>query len=318
MEGLSDALSSLGRLDEAEEMTRRVLRTTQELQGKEHASTQKAVVRLAGLLLDQGKQEEAKIVLRQTASLYQTSDASQSQNLEGFECLTDLADILRRLGNYQEAEEMSLLALNEVESLLGAKHSTTLRAASVYALALYKMGKLEPAEIMIKRALNGDEQLHGYEHLHTLRDLLCLSTIQMAQGEFKFAEETGLQALKAFEKTLGVEHYQTIYCKDTLARIYWAQRRDQEAISLLTDTLKGYEKVYHEGHPDIAKLKNRVELWQREVGRRRSPLSLKGETSEASAEEEEADGEQWKDQSTEPMANCWGRGEELTRRISLP
>lgn len=291
MVGLSDALSNLGRFEEAEEMARRVLRTSLELQGKEHASTQKAVIKLARLLLDQGKQEEAEITLRQTISLYPTSDALPSQNLEKFEGLRALAKVFQLQRKYREAEEMSLLALNGFESLLGANHSTTLSAACAYALALYDTGKLEPAEKSVLRAFNGHEQLHGYEHPETLTDLASLAVIQRAQGEFELAEETGLQALKGLEKILGVEHWDTINCKENLAHTYWRQGRDQEAISLLTDALRGYERILPEG-PDIAKTKNTIEIWQREAGMVQSASSLEVWTSEASAEEQETD-EEW-------------------------
>lgn len=254
-------------------MARRVLRTSLELQGKEHASTQKAVIKLARLLLDQGKQEEAEITLRQTISLYPTSDALPSQNLEKFEGLRALAKVFQLQRKYREAEEMSLLALNGFESLLGANHSTTLSAACAYALALYDTGKLEPAEKSVLRAFNGHEQLHGYEHPETLTDLASLAVIQRAQGEFELAEETGLQALKGLEKILGVEHWDTINCKENLAHTYWRQGRDQEAISLLTDALRGYERILPEG-PDIAKTKNTIEIWQREAGMVQSSSSL--------------------------------------------
>ena len=273
---LTDALWNLGRSEEAEEMARRTLETSLELKGKQHASTQNAVMMLARLLLGQGKQEEAEITLSQNISLYPTSDASSSQNLEKLEGLRNLADIFRLQGKYREAEEMSLSGLNGFESLLGANHSATLSAARLYALVLYELGKFEPAQKMMLRALNGHQQLHRYNHPETLKDLAYLAKIQTAQGELKLGEENGLRALKGLEKLLGVEHVEPTYCKENLAHTYWGQRKYQEAISLLTDVSKRYEKFYREGHPYIAETKDTIEIWQREAGMLQSPLSLEG------------------------------------------
>ena len=289
MRGLSAALHSLGRLEEAEEMNRREVRTSQELLGEEHMSTQKAIISLAGLLLDQGKGEEAEIVLRQTISLHQTSDPSPCGECERFLCLSSLANVFRKQQRYQEAEELGLSALKGFESLLGPNYSFTLDATRMYALTLLDNGKLDLAEKMVHRAFSGHEKLHGSGHPNTLGDILFLSRIQKAQGELELAEEIGLQALKGYERLVGDKHMDTIYCKENLANVYWKQKRHQEAISLLTDVLKWYENAFRKGHPDIAKLKVKLDVWHQEARMLQSPLSLDGETKHPSVEELETD-----------------------------
>ena len=289
MRGLSAALHRLCRWEEAEKMTRRRIRTSQELHGKEHVSTQGAVIELAGLLLDQGKGEEAEIVLRQTISLHQTGDPSLSQDFPRLDCLTGLAIVFHMQRRYQEAEELGLSALKGFESLLGPKHSITLETARIYAIMLLDNGKLDLAERMVRRAFSGHEKLHGSGHPYTLSDLFHLSSIQNAQGELELAEETGLQALRGYEKMQGDQHLNTIKCKGNLALVYWKQKRHQEAISLLTDVLKGYENAFRKGHPDIATIKRTINVWQREVRSLQNPLSLEGETIHPSAEEMKTD-----------------------------
>lgn len=289
MHGLSTTLHNLGRWEEAEKMTRRRIRTSQELHGKEHVSTQGAVIALAGLLLDQGKGEEAEVVMRQTISLHQTSDPSPLQEHNRLYCLRGLAEVFRKQRRYQEAKELGLSALKGFESLLGPNHSETLDAASMYALTLLDNGKLDLAERMVRRAFSGHVKLHGSGHPNTLIDLFYLSGIQNAQGELELAEDTGLQALREYEKMQGDEHLSTVLCKKNLAYVYWKQKRHQEAISLLTDALKGYEKCRREGHPDIADAKDTIDVWQREVRSLQSPSNLEGETINPSAEEMETD-----------------------------
>ena len=281
---LSTALASLGRLDEAEKICRRELRTSQELLGKEHISTQSAAIKLAHMLLDQEKGAEADMVLSQVVHLHQTSDASRSQTKDELICLKTLADIFRRQGKYQEAEQMSLSALEGIESLLGANHSVTLECASAYASVLISVSKLDQAEKVVLSALNANEVLRGSTHPGTLCDLFLLSRVQAVRGEFELAEGTCLKALKGFEKTLGVEHPSTMTCKEHLAITFWAQMRHHEAISLLTDVLRGYEKTLREGHPRTVSAKNIIDLWQREAGMLQHPSGLEGEISEASTE----------------------------------
>lgn len=289
MDGLSLALQYLGRLDDAEEMARRVVKTSQDVLGKEHTFTLRAVIKFARLLQEQGKEEEAEIMLGQTVSLHHTGDASPSQDYERLRCLSDLSETLRTFEKYQEAEKVGLSALTGFESLLGANHPRTLEATRGYAATLYEIGKLDQAEVMVLRALRGDEKLRGDGSPFTLRDLTYLSAIQRSQGRLELAEENGLQAMKGYQKTLGDEHLDTIGCKEHLACTYWAQRRHQEAISMLMDAVKGYEKVYREGHPTTVQVKNDISIWQREAGMLQNTLDLEAETSKANAEETKTD-----------------------------
>ena len=282
LELMSSALLGLRRLDDAEEITRRVFRTSQELLGKEHSITQKAVINFAHILLAQEKGEEAEIVLRQMVPLHQTSDASLSENYHRLACSTGLAEIFRMQQRYQEAEEMGLSTLTELESLLGVDHLATVRAARVYAGTLYEMGKLDEAEGVVMRALNGHEQLHGSAHHSIWRDKSLLTRVQKAQGECE-AEETGLRALKGFEDTVERHLGDMIMCKDNLAHTYWTQRRYQEAISMLTEALEGYERWSPKGHPRIAQTKNTINIWQQEAAMLQSLSGLEGKKSQNSA-----------------------------------
>lgn len=284
MEGLSMALHNLGRLNNAEEMARRAVKTSQDVHGKEHISTLRATIRLVSLLQEQGKGEETDLMLGQTVSLFDTGDSSPSQDYERLWCLSMLSETLRKQRNYQVAERIGLSALTGFETLLGANHPRTLGATSRYAATLYEMGKLDQAEVMVLRALSGTEKLHGSANASTLDDLTILSAIQMSQGRLELAEENGLQALKGYQKTLGDENLDTIDCKEHLARTYWVQKRDQEAIPMLKDAVKGYEKFYREGHPTISQVRNDINTWQREAGMLQDTSSLEAETSEANAE----------------------------------
>lgn len=303
MDGLSVALHSLGRLDDAEEMARRVVKTSQDVLGKEHTSTLRAIIKLAGLLQEQGKEEEAEIMLRQTVSLQYTDDASSSLDYERLRCLSNLSEILRTLKSYQQAEKIGLSTLTGLENLLGPNHHRTLDAARRYAATLYEIGKGDLAELMVLRVLSGDMKLRGGRNPNTLCDLTYLSTIQRSQGRLELAEENGLQALKGSQEMLGDEHLDTIDCKEHLARTYWAQNRDREAVSTLTDALKGYQKFYRKGHPRISQVKDDINTWQREAGMPQSRWDLEIETSEASAEEsrqEERRQNRWSEKDQAP------------------
>ena len=280
MGGLSMALEDLGRLDDAEEMARRVVKTSQDVHGKEHTSTLSAIITLASLLQEQGKGEEVEVLLGQTVSLHPTTDASPSQDYKKLRCLSDLSGILRDQEKYQEAEKFGLSALTGLRSLLWPSHYRTLDATSGYAATLHEIGKLDQAEEMVLRALRGNEKLRGDGNPSTFWDLTYLSATQRSQGRLELAEENGLQALKGYQKTLGDEHLETIKCKKELAFTYWAQRRHQEAISMLTDAIKGYQKFYREGHPRIVQAKNDISIWQREAGMLQSTLDLEAETEE--------------------------------------
>ena len=171
MRGLSSVLSKLYGLKEAEEMARGVLKTSRALYGNEHTTTQMTLVGLAGLLLEQGKREEAEIVLKQMVSRHQTSDDLPSQNQERLDCLSALANVLRMQGEYQEAEEIGISVLTALESSRGANHSTTIVFVGIYAETLYRLGKLDQAEEMVVRALNGQRRLHGNGQRHILLNL---------------------------------------------------------------------------------------------------------------------------------------------------
>ena len=80
----------------------------------------------------------------------------------------NLANVLTKQGNLDEANAMNERALAGFERTLGADHPHTLMTVNNLAVVLKDQGKLDEAKAMYERALAGRERTLGADHPHTL------------------------------------------------------------------------------------------------------------------------------------------------------
>jgi tetratricopeptide (TPR) repeat protein len=154
------------------------------------------------------------------------------------------------IGQYEAAENMNRIALEEKESLLGLEHPSTLTSVSNQAVVLQYQGKYEAAEAMNRRALEGYEKALGNEHPDTLTSLDNLAVVLQYQGKYEAAEAMNRRALEGREKALGNEHPYTLTSVSNLAVVLQYQGKYEAAEAMNRRALGGREKALGNEHPN--------------------------------------------------------------------
>ena len=123
---LAMALRSVGRLEEAESISRRVVAEMVELQGRVSAGTATALNNLAGVLRSRGDLLGAEAAYRESLSIRTRVLGGNHVSLAG--SYNNLAAVFLQQGNATAAEEMYRSALTLVEAVRGETHDDTAKA----------------------------------------------------------------------------------------------------------------------------------------------------------------------------------------------
>jgi tetratricopeptide (TPR) repeat protein len=192
----------LGMLEKAEPSYRRVFELREELLGKDHLRTIKAMQNLASLL--------QQLSLNKTAKKGWNALSSSISNTNKYNNDANEKNYLA------EAELLFRRALVKQEQILGLTDPQTLQSLNNFAVFCQKNQKLREAELLYRRALKGFEKAHGKMHSHTLQAGHNLASLLQEQGETMQAEEMYRSVYEGRVAVLGGEDPTTL---QTLSRL---------------------------------------------------------------------------------------------------
>ncbi|PVH92436.1 TPR-like protein [Periconia macrospinosa] len=163
----------------------------------------------------------------------------------------------RGLGNWAEAEEMSVRAMNVRIKVLGQEHEDTLSSMSMEAEELFLhvldsrkrvLGPEHPETLASMGNLASTYWNQGrwdaaeklfIQNPDTLTSMANLASTYRDQGQWKKAEKLEIYVTETQGRILGADHPSTLKCKAELALTLWNQGRRSDA-----------EKVLGQEHPD--------------------------------------------------------------------
>ncbi len=186
------------------------------------------------------------LLIRETALGAEHSSTASS--------LTNLAELYKAQGKYEQAEPLYLRALEILEKNLGAEHPDIIPPLNNLA-AMYKdQDKYEQAEPHYLKALTIKGKVLGAKHPDTAPALLNLAHLFWLQGKYEEAEPFYQGAMDIYETVLGAEHPDTANSSNNLASIYHYQGNHEQTESLYQRTLQIREIVLSAEHPDMGGL----------------------------------------------------------------
>ena len=191
----------LGNLEKAEPSYRRVFELREELLGKDHLRTIKAMQNLGSLLQQLNLNGAAKKSWKSLAGTF-----NRRNNPNGTLDNSYLA----------EAELLFRRALVKQEQILGLTDPQTLQSLNNFAVFCQKNQKLREAELLYRRAYKGFQQAHGKMHGHTLQAGHNLASLLQEQGETMQAEAMYRSVYEGRVAVLGGEDPITL---QTLSRL---------------------------------------------------------------------------------------------------
>jgi tetratricopeptide (TPR) repeat protein len=162
----------------------------------------------------------------------------------------DVAEGLRIIGKYEEAEQMCRQTLQLSKTVFGAEHRNTIRCMIDLACSLNMSRKSREAEEMHRQLLPLAKEVFGAEHFATLRCINSLANALADQGKYVEAEEMYRQTLQLMEEVVGTEHPNTLRCINNNAVILGNQGKYIEAEEMHRRALHLRGKVLGSEHPE--------------------------------------------------------------------
>lgn len=204
-----------------------------------------------------------------------------SDHLDVSASFTNLAELFRKCGQYDEAERCYLRSFAIVESQLGTCSSRiqpllTYVAATSEGLAnlYYEQGRYDQeTELLYQNALTIWTQELGEKHPLVATGLHNLACLSLAKNYGENAVSLCQQSLQIREQSLGECHPETVSSLSLLAQIYQSQERLDDAEAIHLRVMESNKYLLGEEHPHVASdLNNLASLYLQQKQYEKSEL----------------------------------------------
>lgn len=272
-------------LVQAESLYQRALTIFETSLGSEHSAVANNLTNLAELQQEQGRLDQAERLYRRALSIF---NAVEPHSLAAATCLTQLALLYSRKGNYVEAQPLFLRALKTREQSLGPNHSKVLISLNNLASLYSEQGNYTEAESLLQRALAIQEETQGVSNSLVSNSLIAVSLSNLAllyfrQGDYAKAEPLNQQALAIREQHLDPNHTDIAISLNNQGLLYSGQRKYGQAEPLFQKANTILSKALGPQHPYLAiNLSNLVTL---SLAQGKIPRSIAFATQAANIEE---------------------------------
>ncbi|KAF8808855.1 hypothetical protein BYT27DRAFT_7188341 [Phlegmacium glaucopus] len=113
-------------------------------------------------------------------------------------------------GDWENAEQLEVEAMDMRMKVLGAEHPDTLNSMANLASTYRRQGRWNEAEQLDVQVMDMRKKVLGAEHPHTLTSMANVATTYRDQGRWNEAEQLHVQVMDMTKKLLGVEHPNTL------------------------------------------------------------------------------------------------------------
>jgi len=252
----------------AEPLFRLTLRIKEELYGPEDSSLGNTLNRLALLLVETNRLEEAE-------SLYRRALANSEVAIKGVKSkgvnspkepaiLSNLAMLLKRTNRLAEAESLMRRALAISEREHRADDPDIAITLNNLAVILQAANRLSEAEPLFRRALAIKEAAYGPEHRNVAMTLGNIGWLLMKTNRLAEAEPLLRRVVVIDKATFGLDHPDLASHLGMLAGLLQATNRLTEAEPLFRRALAIDEAAYGPEHPAVSRdLSNLATLLQK-------------------------------------------------------
>ena len=227
---LADLYSAQGRIDEAEQQYREVIRRQRAAYGDTNEATADSLNRLGVLLADDGRASEALPLfeesLRLRARIYGPEHPSTVATMQ------NLASAYHVVGRHAESEKLYLRTLEvyegQGEEYLGVASVTQNNLARLYR----SMGRGSEAESLHLHAIALSIEINGPKNPNVAIFSRDLANLLAEQERYRAAEARYKAAMPLFIASYGRTHEQVRQTLADYAAMLRAEGRDEEAASV--------------------------------------------------------------------------------------
>ncbi|MBL8861701.1 MAG: protein kinase [Planctomycetes bacterium] len=225
------ALRRQGRVAQAESEVVGLVADCERLLGAEHFTTMLALGEQAGVLLLQGRFEDALAVQERRLASFERRFGAGSEATLGV--VSDMAGIVRELGDPRRAEQLARRAAEETRRLRGLEHPLAEARWGRWGNALIAVGRVDEGLAKLAEALAARSARLGPDDPDTLEVQLALGNALYRAERFERSHEVLRVAYPAHVRRLGPEHRATLSCQNSLGMALLGLGREAEAVEML-------------------------------------------------------------------------------------
>jgi tetratricopeptide (TPR) repeat protein len=230
MNSLASLYYAMGKYDDSERLTRRVLHVAVPDPGLEDPISLVASQNLGLLEYRRGNLPEAIRILEACVETAERTDGPESDRTIGF--LQNLAVAYSRNGDNEQLAELSKQMWTICERRHGPRHPDTINNAANYATALVELDRPAEAEPILETALDASRAVFGPSNVDTLYTMNALARVKDELGRVEEALSLYRETLDLRRKTLGTNHTSTVSSLINLTKLLTKQNRLDEALPL--------------------------------------------------------------------------------------
>jgi len=203
---------------------------------------------LACAYAGQGRYKEAEELLRRTLE----ADEWDRTFWPKSECMAQfghhLADIYKEQGQYEKAEQIYLIAMENKSIRFPAR--CTVRTLNGLGRLYMIQGHYDKAEELLTKGIEiGNRELTGKGHPWTLRNVSGLAVLRTKQEDYNEANRLFDEALEGQELKLGRDHPETLQTMNDFGILYRIQGQYDKAEKFLTEASNKRQTMLGEDHP---------------------------------------------------------------------
>lgn len=163
-----------------------------------------------------------------------------------------LGDMLRRVGQLEEAETVTREALVVLRDLLEPDHPFIAATMNNLALVLKDQKRFDEARTLLEEALALRKSRYGPRHDQIGQALFNLGSLLMQMNKDAEAEPLLAEAVNILEEHFDEDHRHVLLLRYQLGLAIFKQDRYAEAEPIFRRVLEGYERTLPEDHRFIA------------------------------------------------------------------
>ncbi|KAM0354792.1 hypothetical protein ACHAPU_000614 [Fusarium lateritium] len=174
-----------------------------------------------------------------------------AEDLESWvELLSNYGYYMRRMNNFEAAEESSRRVFEVLTKTLGENHPRTLVSMEDLAAVNLSQCRWKEAEEILLKLTEPQTRVLGEEHVVTLHAMEALAQVYRMQARYDEAEKIRLRLLEVQGRALAEGHYDTMANLNNLAVLYFHQGRYEGAEQINIMLVEVGKRVLGEEHPD--------------------------------------------------------------------
>jgi hypothetical protein len=200
------SLRKAGLAHEALDLAREVVRRREQTYGEEHMETMSAQLTLFTVLSRTDRLTEARILGEETLSVHRRTVGDDHPFT--FVCMTDLAIVLRMVGDYKRAQQLDEVAVTGLTGsrMLGPDHPYAICAITNMSNNMVLSRNHQAAAALLTENLQRARRVQGEDHPETLACAANLALNMHASGDVAAARALREDTLARFQRSLDVNH----------------------------------------------------------------------------------------------------------------